>query len=71
MRPSIIVSNTLALLLCGLVSLSNAAALRFLPRMPQLFSRLDRRAGTTDPKVGGWCTFHLQYTVSDFLGRSG
>ena len=71
---SSVVSNALAVLLCGLVSLSSAAPV--LPAEDALdFSRrdtptLDRRA-TTDPKVGGWCTFHIQYTVSDFLGRSG
>lgn len=74
MRSSV-VSNALALLLGGLVSLSSAAAVLPAEDTPDFSRRdtptLDRRAATTDPTLGGWCTFHLQYTVSDFLGRSG
>lgn len=72
---SFVISNFLGLLLCGLVSLASAAAV--LPAEDAFHvgrhdtATLNRRAGTTDPKVGGWCTFHLTYTWSDFSGRSG
>lgn len=55
-----------ALILCGLVSLASAAAVLPAEDASHFGRRdtatLDRRAVTTDPKVGGWCTFHLTYT---------
>ena len=32
---------------------------------------VDAQTLSTNPTLGGWCTFHLRYSVSDVLGISG